>query len=59
MRYPWTCWQRRSSPKSEAGPGDILVVQADQIHALLSPGDSPLGHLDIQVNQRLIQENLG
>lgn len=42
----------------EAGPGDILVVKAGQVHAFVNIGDGPLVHLDIHLNERFIQENL-
>ena len=42
----------------EAGPGDILVVKAGQIHAFENVGDVPLVQLDVHVSQRFIQENL-
>ena len=42
----------------EAGPGDILVVKAGQIHAFENVGDVPLVQLDVHVSERFIQENL-
>jgi mannose-6-phosphate isomerase-like protein (cupin superfamily) len=42
----------------EAGPGDILVVKAGQVHAFENVGDVPLVQLDVHVNERFIQENL-
>ena len=42
----------------EAGPGDILVVKAGQIHAFENVGEVPLVQLDVHVNERFVQENL-
>jgi quercetin dioxygenase-like cupin family protein len=42
----------------EAGPGDILVVKAGQIHSFVNVGDVPLVQLDVHVSERFIQENL-
>lgn len=42
----------------EAGPGDILVVKAGQVHAFVNIGEGPLVHLDVHLNDRFIQENL-
>ena len=42
----------------EAGPGDILVVKAGEIHQFMNIGDTPLVHLDIHVSDRFIQETL-
>ena len=42
----------------EAGPGDILVVKAGQVHAFESVGEVPLVQLDVHVSERFIQENL-
>ena len=43
----------------EAGAGDILVVKAGEIHSFTNIGDEPLVQLDIHVNPRFEQENLG
>ena len=42
----------------EAGPGDILVVKAGQIHEFVNIGKTPLVQLDVHLNERFIQENL-
>lgn len=42
----------------EAGPGDILVVKAGEIHSFLNIGDGPLVQMDVHVNSRFVQENL-
>lgn len=42
----------------EAGPGDILVVKAGQVHSFVNIGAGPLVHLDVHLNERFIQENL-
>jgi len=42
----------------EAGPGDILVVKAGQIHGFENIGDVPLVQLDVHVHERFVQENL-
>src|SRR5438105_14431402 len=43
----------------EAGPGDILVIKAGEIHGFQCIGDSPLVQVDIHLNPTFIQENLG
>jgi quercetin dioxygenase-like cupin family protein len=42
----------------EAGPGDVLVVKAGEIHNFASIGDVPLVQLDIHLSPRFQQENL-
>ena len=42
----------------EAGPGDILVVKAGEIHSFTSCGDEPLLQLDVHLGPRFIQENV-
>ena len=42
----------------DAGPGDILVVKAGEIHSFLNIGDGPLVQMDVHVNSRFVQENL-
>jgi len=42
----------------EAGPGDILVVRAGEIHSFVNIGDVPLIQLDIHLNPRFVQEDL-
>jgi quercetin dioxygenase-like cupin family protein len=42
----------------EAGPGDIFVVKAGEIHSFLSIGDVPLTQLDIHLSARFVQEDL-
>jgi quercetin dioxygenase-like cupin family protein len=42
----------------EAGPGDILVVKAGEIHHFLAVGDEPLVQLDIHLSPRFIQTNI-
>ena len=42
----------------EAGPGDILVVKAGEIHSFTNTGDVPLVQLDVHVNPRFVQENI-
>ena len=42
----------------EAGPGDILVIKAGQVHTFANIGDGPLVQLDVHLSERFIQENL-
>jgi quercetin dioxygenase-like cupin family protein len=42
----------------EAGPGDILVIKAGEIHSFVNIGDVPLVQMDIHVSSRFVQENL-
>lgn len=42
----------------EAGPGDILVVKAGEIHSFVNLGETPLVQIDVHVNPRFEQENL-
>ena len=41
----------------EAGPGDILVVKAGEIHSFRNIGDVPLVQLDVHLGPRFEQEN--
>ncbi len=43
----------------EAGPGDILVIKAGEIHGFKCIGEAPLVQVDVHLNPRFIQENLG
>ena len=42
----------------EAGPGDILVIKAGEIHTFLNIGDGPLVVHDIHLSARFVQEDL-
>lgn len=42
----------------EAGPGDILVIKAGEIHSFRAIGDTPLVEVDVHLSPRFIQENL-
>jgi quercetin dioxygenase-like cupin family protein len=42
----------------EAGPGDIFVIKAGEIHSFKAIGDSPLIQVDVHLSPRFIQENL-
>ncbi len=42
----------------EAGPGDILVVKAGEIHSFLNIGQVPLVQCDVHLSSRFVQENL-
>ncbi|MES2124079.1 MAG: cupin domain-containing protein [Gemmatimonadota bacterium] len=42
----------------EAGPGDILVVKAGEVHTFVSLGPEPLIQFDIHLAPRFEQENL-
>ncbi len=43
----------------EAGPGDILVIKAGEIHNFQSIGEVPLVQLDIHLGPHFQQENVG
>lgn len=43
----------------DAGPGDILVIKAGEVHTFSSIGDVPLIQLDVHLGPRFQQENLG
>lgn len=43
----------------EAGPGDILVIKAGEVHQFTCIGDEPLVQVDVHLSPRFIQENLG
>lgn len=43
----------------EAGPGDILVIKAGEVHQFTCIGDAPLVQVDVHLSPRFIQENLG
>ncbi len=42
----------------EAGPGDILVIKAGEVHSFRAIGDGPLVQLDVHLSPTFIQENL-
>ena len=42
----------------EAGPGDVLVVKAGEVHAFRAVGDEPLVQLDLHLGPRFIQHDL-
>lgn len=42
----------------EAGPGDILVVKAGEVHSFVNIGDGTLVQLDIHLSPTFVQENL-
>lgn len=42
----------------EAGPGDILVIKAGEVHSFTCIGPEPLVQLDVHLSPRFIQENL-
>ena len=50
----WTIGDR----ELEAGPGDILVVKAGEVHKFRSLSPEPLVLIDVHLNPRFIQENL-
>jgi MacB-like periplasmic core domain/Cupin domain len=41
----------------EAGPGDILVIKAGEVHSFTCIGDVPLVQLDVHLSSRFIQNN--
>ena len=43
----------------EAGAGDILVINAGEVHSFTAIGDGPLVQLDVHLSPHFIQENLG
>ena len=49
---------RVDDEEREAGPGDILVVKAGQVHMFTNTGDVPLVQLDVHVSPEFIQEDL-
>jgi mannose-6-phosphate isomerase-like protein (cupin superfamily) len=50
----WTVGDR----ELEAGPGDVLVVKAGEVHKFESLGQEPLVLIDVHLHPRFIQENL-
>ena len=42
----------------EAGPGDILVIKAGEIHSFKCIGEAPLVQVDVHLSRRFIQEDL-
>jgi quercetin dioxygenase-like cupin family protein len=42
----------------EAGPGDVLVIKAGEVHAFSNIGDAPLVFLSVHVSERFVQEDL-
>lgn len=42
----------------EAGPGDILVIKAGEIHTFVNIGDGPLAVHDVHLSPRFVQEDL-
>jgi quercetin dioxygenase-like cupin family protein len=42
----------------EAGPGDILVIKAGEVHSFTCIGDERLVQVDVHLSPRFIQENL-
>jgi quercetin dioxygenase-like cupin family protein len=42
----------------EAGPGDIVVVKAGEVHTFRSIGEEPLVQIDVHLSPTFIQENL-
>lgn len=42
----------------EAGPGDILVIKAGEVHSFKCIGEEPLVQVDVHLSSRFIQENL-
>lgn len=62
MMVPCTVFVRWSCP-SVAAPttssGDILVIEAGEIHSFRNAGDAALVQLDVHMSPTSIQENLG
>ena len=54
-RGEWTM----NGQRFEAGPGDILVIKAGEIHSFRCISDTPLVQIDVHLSPRFIQENLG
>ena len=42
----------------EAGPGDVLVIKAGEIHSFKAIGTERLVQIDVHLSPRFIQENL-
>lgn len=53
-RARWTV----NDQEHEAGPGDILVVKAGEIHTFVNVGDVPLLQLDVHLSSHFVQEDL-
>jgi quercetin dioxygenase-like cupin family protein len=53
-RARWTV----NGEEFEAGPGDILIVKAGEIHGFRAVGPELLVQLDVHLSPRYIQENL-
>ena len=49
---------RVDDEERDAGPGDILVVKAGQVHRFTNTGDVALVQLDVHVSPEFIQEDL-
>jgi len=43
----------------EAGAGDILVIEAGEVHSFRCIGEGPLVQIDIHLNPTFIQESVG
>ena len=41
----------------EAGPGDILVIKAGEVHSFTCIGDVPLVQLDVHLSPRFVQND--
>jgi quercetin dioxygenase-like cupin family protein len=42
----------------QAGPGDILVVKAGEVHTFVNIGETPLIQCDVHLSPHFVQENL-
>jgi quercetin dioxygenase-like cupin family protein len=57
VREGWARWTVNGQ-EHDAGPGDILVVKAGEIHTFVNIGEVPLIQCDIHLSPRFVQENL-
>lgn len=53
-RARWTV----EGQEHDAGPGDILVVKAGEVHSFRNVGDEPLVQIDVHLSPRFVQHNL-
>lgn len=42
----------------EAGPGDVLVVKAGEVHGFRAVGDAPLVQIDVHLSRTFVQHDL-
>ena len=57
MRAGWARWTV-DGKDHQAGPGDILVVKAGEVHTFINIGETPLVQCDVHLSPHFVQENL-